>query len=297
MKIIPPITVTPALLTATNVTITETAWTAGTYTTGARRYVGNDLYEVVASPSTADEPTLGAAKPVPTWLLVGKINRFKMFDFRIGDATTRTGTIAVTITPGQVVNAVAAFEIVANTVLVTMTDPIEGEVYSRTITLLDNPEVLDWYGYFFAPIRRASEFVLTDLPSYGTAAVALTFDNAAAVSSVGELVLGAQRSLGVSLIDVTIGIEDFSRKERDEFGNIEIVERRFAKTMDLGVFVENSRVSQTALVLAESRAKPAVYVADEAKLETLILGFYRNFAVLRTGPVTSEMSIEIEGLI
>ena len=203
----------------------------------------------------------------------------------------------MTITPGQVVNAVAAFEIVANTVLVTMTDPIEGEVYSRTITLLDNPEVLDWYGYFFAPIRRASEFVLTDLPSYGTAAVALTFDNAAAVSSVGELVLGAQRSLGVSLIDVTIGIEDFSRKERDEFGNIEIVERRFAKTMDLGVFVENSRVSQTALVLAESRAKPAVYVADEAKLETLILGFYRNFAVLRTGPVTSEMSIEIEGLI
>lgn len=297
MKIIPPITVTPALLTSTNVAITETAWVAGTYTTGTRRYVGTDLYEVVASPSTADSPTVGVARPVPTWLLVGKINRFKMFDFRIGDATTRTGTIEVTIAPGQVVNAVAAFEVAANTVEVTMTDPVEGLVYSRTITLSDDSEVLDWNSYFFAPIRRASEFVLTDLPSYGSAGVEITFDAGASAAQVGELVLGAQRVLGVSLIDVSVGIDDFSRKERDEFGNFEIVERSFAKTMDLGVFVENNRISLTTKALADNRAKPAVYIGDETKLETLILGFYRNFAVLRTGPITSEMSIEIEGLI
>jgi hypothetical protein len=178
-----------------------------------------------------------------------------------------------------------------------MTDPAEGEVYLRSITLLDNSECVDWYGFFFAPIRRATEFVLTDFPSYGAASVSITFDAGAGVARVGEVALGAQRTLGVSLIDVSIGIEDFSRKERDEFGNIEVVERRFAKTMDLGVFVENNRVSQTTQILAQSRAKPAVYVADENKLETLILGFYRNFSVLRTGPITSEMSIEIEGLI
>jgi hypothetical protein len=297
MKIIPPITITPALLTSTNVAITETAWTAGTYTTGTRRYVGTDLYEVLASPSTAQSPADGVLANPPTWILVGKINRFKMFDFRIGDATTNSGTIEVEISPGQIVNAIAAFEVYARTVYVTITDPIDGVVYSKTIKLLDNSEVLDWYSYFFSPIRRETEFILTDLPSYSTAVLSVTFDAEGAEARVGEFVAGAQRTLGVSLIDVSIGIEDFSRKERDEFGNILVVERRFAKTMDLGVFFENNRVSQSLQILAENRAKPAVYIADEGKLETLIFGFYRNFSVLRTGPITSEMSIEIEGII
>ena len=176
MKIIPPITITPALLTSTNVAITETAWTAGTYATGTRRYVDTDLYEVVASPSTAQSPADGVLANPPTWILVGKINRFKMFDFRIGDATTNSGTIEVEISPGQIVNAIAAFEVYARTVHVTITDPIDGVVYSKTIKLLDNSEVLDWYSYFFSPIRRETEFILTDLPSYSTAVLSVTFE-------------------------------------------------------------------------------------------------------------------------
>ncbi len=297
MKIIPPIEVTTATLTSSNVAITETLWTAGTYTTGTRRYVGTDLYEVVASPSTSESPTVGVNSNPPTWIRVGKINRFRMFDFVIGDATTRADSVDVTITPGTLVNAIAAFDLDARSATITMTDPIEGVVYTKTLALLDNQDVTDWYGYFFAPIQRIGEFVLTDLPSYIGAAIQVVFANTGGTARVGELVLGAQKSLGVSLMNVTIGIEDFSRKERDAFGNFQIVERRFAKLLDCDVFVENSRIASALKQLTDVRASPAVYIADENKLETLVLGFYRNFSVLRTGPITSEMSIEIEGLV
>lgn len=295
MKLIPPIAVTPALLTASNVNITETEWTAGTYTTGTRRYVGTDLYEVVASPSTTDSPTAGVNASPPTWIRVGKINRYRMFDFTIGEATTRASNITVTVTPGQIVNALAAFELVAQSAVVTMTDPTDGVVYTRTLSLLDNSSVVDWWFYFFEPITRVSEFALTDLPAYGAAAIQIAFSGTGTVS-VGELVIGAQRNLGVTLQNITVGIEDFSRKERDDFGNILVVERRFAKLLNADVFVENSQVNSTLQSLTAVRAQPAVYVGADDRQETIVLGFFRDFSILRTGPAASEMTIEIEGL-
>lgn len=297
MIIVPPIEVTPANLTATNVAITETAWTAGTYTTGTQRYVGTDLYEVVATPSTTDEPTAGAAANPPTWILVGKINRYRMFDFAIGQATTRTSPIEVTITPGQVVNTVALFEFAgADTVQVKVTDPVDGLVYDETVSLVDNTGINNFYAYFFQPYASATEANFFDLPNYSDATVTITITGAGTVG-VGETVIGRARTLGVTLMNTTIGIEDFSRKKRDDFGVFRIVERRFAKLGNFDVFLENNQINAALRTLAEFRATPALYVGNVTQPETYILGFYRDFSILRSGPITSEMTLEVEGLV
>ena len=297
MIIVPPIEVTPANLTASNVSITETAWTAGTYSTGDQRYVGTDLYEVVAMPSTTDEPTAGAAANPPTWILVGKINRYRMFDFAIGQATTRASSIEVTIDPGQVANAVALFELSgADTVQVEVTDPVEGLVYDETVTLADYTGINNFYSYFFEPYAVAREASFFDLPNYTDATITITIAGSGDVS-VGEVVIGRQRNLGTTLINTSIGIEDFSRKERDEFGVFRIVERRFSKLGNFDVFLENGQVNGALRTLADFRATPTLYVGNVLQPETQILGFYRDFSVLRSGPITSEMSLEIEGIV
>jgi len=135
MKMILPATVTAATLTETNVAITETEWTPGTYNTGDQRYVGEDLYEVVADPSTTDEPTEGAAADPPSWLNVGKINRFKMFDGILGNATVQSGgNIDFKVESGLITTGVAFFGLVANSVQVIVTHDTEGEVYNRTVS-------------------------------------------------------------------------------------------------------------------------------------------------------------------
>lgn len=301
MKIIPPLTVTDTELTSTNVAITETEWTAGTYNLGDQRYVDTTLYEVVADPSTTDEPTAGVLADPPSWIEVGEINRFKMFDFLVGDATEQTGgDIDVTIRFNQLVNAVTLFEVVGNTVQVIVTDTSSSpdvEVYNTTKTLSDNSMVTDWYSYFFSPIVRDTEVAFLDLPSYFDVDVRVIVDAGSSDTSVGELALGRQITLGETLQDFTFGIEDFSRKERDSFGRFTIVERRFAKLANFDIFMRNNQINSAFRALADQRAKPTVYIGDQNKPETIIIGFYRDFSTLRTGPSTSEMSLEIEGLV
>ena len=297
MKIVPPITVTAAKLTATNVTITETEWTAGTYATGVRRYVGTRLYEVVATPDTTDEPTAGAAADPPTWVDVGAINRFKMFDFIIGEKTTRASPIDVTVTPGEIINAVALFGIEgADTVQVIVDDPTDGVVYDQTQELTNAEDIIDWYLYFFEPYAQNESAVFTDLPAYILADIQVILTGSSDVS-VGEMVLGRQASIGSTAIGTNVGIEDFSRKERDEFGNFQIVERRFAKLGSFDVLLLNNQVNPAFRLLAKQRATPTLYIGGDAFAETYILGFFRDFSILRSGPQTSEMSIEIEGLV
>jgi hypothetical protein len=297
MKIIPPIDVTTTNLTASNVTITETLWTAGTYTTGTERYVGTTLYRVIASPSTADNPTVGVNATPATWEVVGSINRFKMFDFKIGQKTSRASPISVTVDPGGVVNSVALLELAgANSARVRVSDPVAGTVYDQTRDLTDYTGLTNWYAYFFTPYSLKSDVFFNDLPAYVDANVLIDVSGPATVE-IGETVIGQGRVIGSTAIDVQLGIEDFSRKERDEAGNITIVERRFSKLASFTVLLENNAVMPMFNTLAARRAVPTLYVGGDAFAETFIFGFYRDFMILRSGPVTSELAIEIEGLV
>lgn len=297
MRIVTPQAVTVSNLTSTNVTITETAWTAGTYTTGTQRYVGTTLYEVIASPSTATDPVAGVAAVPPTWKVVGSINRFKMFDGVISSQTTRTGTIAVTVTPGAAVNAVAFFGLSGNTVNVTMTDPVEGTVYNQTKSLQDNTLIADWYAYFFEAIYQKTDAVFADLPSYLNASIAVTVNAGAGTAACGEMVMGRLQTLGVSNFGTSVSIQDYSRKSTDDYGNVIIEERAFTKRADYDVTVETPRIATVQKTLAEIRTTPTVFIGEETRAETVVYGFYKSFNIVISTPTLSDCSIEVEGLV
>jgi hypothetical protein len=220
-----------------------------------------------------------------------------MFDFIIGEATEQSGgPIDVTVTQPSLINSVALFGVKGSTAQVIVTDASEGEVYNRTVDLNDNTGINNWYSYFFAPIVKVQEAIFTDLPAYAGADVRIVVDNGDNDTAIGEAVLGRQRNLGVTLMGFQFGIEDFSRKERDIFGNFVVIERRFAKLAQYDVFLENAQVNEAFSVLASNRARAVVYIGSENKRETVTLGFFRDFSTLRTGPVSSEMTLEVEGL-
>lgn len=297
MRIVTPQPITSTTLTASNVTITETAWTAGTYTTGTQRYVGTTLYEVIATPSTADSPTVGIAATPPTWKTIGAINRFKMFDNVISTQTTRSGTIVVTVDPGQIINAAAFFGLSGNTINVVLTDPVEGVVYNETKTLQDNTLITDWYAYFFENIYPLTDAVFTDLPSYLNATITVTIDAGAATAKCGEMVIGRQSSLGVANFGTSVSIQDYSIKTTDDFGNVIIQERAYSKRADYDVTVETNRVSTVQKLLADIRTTATVFIGEEAKPETVIYGFYKSFNIVISNPSISDCSIEVEGLV
>lgn len=294
MKMIREEVVETADLTS-NVPVSETAWTAGTYTTGTRRYVGTDLYEVTASPSTTDSPTVGVAADPPTWVRVGKINRWRMFSEFVAEKTVGTSPIEVTIATGPGVNAVALFGLVASEVeVITYSDSVETGRVTKTMT--NAQEVSDWYEYFFQEIIRIEEGVILNLPSYGTDEITVRILNDAADAEVGKLVIGNQVDLGRTRLAYSAGIEDFSLKERDDFGGWKITERRFAKRAEFSVILHASRFAAVMRNLAAVRAQPTVYIGDPDAPETIVIGFYKDAWATRQSWEIAEMTLEIEGL-
>lgn len=297
MRIVTPQPITEAILTSTNVLENDyPAWVAGTYTLGTRRIWQHKIWEVIIA-STTSQPDTGAAATPPEWQLISATNRYKMFDGVISTQTSRTGTIAVTVTPGDIVNAVAFFGLAGNTINVTMTDPVEGTVYNQTKSLQDNTLISDWYTYFFESVYQKTDAVFADLPSYLNAVITVTVNAGAATASCGEMVMGRQRTLGLSNFGTSVSIQDYSRKTTDDFGNVVIEQRAFTKRADYDVTVETSRVSVVQKALADIRTTPTVFIGEEDRPETVVYGFYRSFNIIISTPTLSDCSLEVEGLI
>lgn len=299
MIIIKPVTVTAANLTSTNVAETDyTVWSAGTYTIGVRRIYEHKIYEVVAS-STTDRPDVGAAAISPTWIFVSATNRFRMFDISVGSGTENTGTIDVTITPASVCDSVVLFNVDGSSAQLIVKSSGGVTVYDKIISLADYTAINGYFDYFFAPITLtgASEVAFLEIPNYSGASFQLIVDAGAGTAICGELIIGQKTELGVTNFGTSVGIKDYSVKNIDDFGNVTIVQRAYSKRADYDVTVETVNVSAFTRLLASVRTIPVVYIGDDNRGETIVLGYYRDFSIVLSGPTISECSLSVEGLI
>lgn len=297
MKVIEPITVTDANLTSSTIAEDDyPAWSGATaYVAGDHCIYGHVIYESLTSNTNKQPDT----NPLD-WLNVGATNRWRMFDATVGTQSTATTSMTVVITPGSA-NAVALVNVDAAYADIVMTDPLAGVVYSRTIRLSSTIISSDWYAYFTDPITARTVFTVTNLPLYPNASISITVRKEIGETvSLGSLVVGMVRQWGIRpsiLTGATTGIQDYSRKERDQFGNFLIVERAFAKRARWGIILTHREIDAFQSRMAAIRAKPAVFIGSDRLDSTVIYGFYRDFSVVISSSRHAECSIELEGLI
>ena len=108
---------------------------------------------------------------------------------------------------------------------------------------------------------------------------------------------GFLSDVGLTVYGTSIGIEDYSIKDRDAFGNAIIVERNFSQTVDFDVKFETQNARKIQKTLAALRATPVVYLGStDVSYGTLVYGFYRRFDITLETPSYAFASIEVEGL-
>jgi hypothetical protein len=226
-------------------------------------------------------------------------NRWKAFDQYIGDPTTQSNSAEWAINSPDLVNAVALFGLSAATVQVVVEDSGSTERYDETITMADNTNVIDWESYWFSPVVKRTDLLLTDLPPYADATVTITVTDTGNTVLVGQIVVGLFEDLGDTSSDVDLGIEDFSRKERDAFGRFSITERDYADTMGLSFATETSRLRYIKTRLAGRRGLPTVYATDTryADNDYIIYGFFPQMQTIGRYASISEVFLELEGLV
>lgn len=300
MRLIKPVEITPAKLVSSNVPETDfAAWVSTTaYDIDTKVIWNHRIYQALAAVPAGVKPgeeVIDKDHPAK-WLDLGSTNRWRMFDNKVESLTTNPGTIEVTIKPGAVVNSLALFNLKGKSVTVSMVDALEGEVYRKEISLVD-AGVTNWYDWFFEPIGIRTDVVVLDMPAYGSANIVLTIDAGAEVAAVGHVVIGAVKQIGTALYGSSVGINDYSRKSTDDFGNTVVIQRSFSNRAEFDVSLDTSEVTRVLRLLADLRATPVVWIGEESYEATILFGFYKDFQIVFSGPTVSDCSITVEGVI
>lgn len=296
MRIIKPLEMSEGKLLSSSVPEDDKpAWVASTaYTVGDEVIRGHRIWEALVDNTGADPLTQSVVSP--KWLDLGATNRWRMFDETVGSVTTSPTTITVTIRPGEVVNSLGMFNLLARSVSIGMVDPVDGSVYSKQINMV-NTGVDDWYDYFLSPFERSSDFVITDVPSYGTSDLQITIENPGDNVMVGHIAMGMLFDLGITEHGTSVGITNYSRIERDDFGSAYVVERAFSKRAEFDIVAETRKISRLQRTLASIRAKPVVWIGSRNIEATVIFGLMKDFNISISGPEYSDATITVEGLV
>lgn len=302
LSIVDPVTITDAMIVSTNVPENDyAAWSsATTYALNDRVILTSThkIYESLQASNTNKDPQTETA----WWIEVSPTNRWKVFDLSNNSQTVHIATsppsIAYTLKIGQVASVLALLNLTGTSgVSVTMTDPIYGVVYTKTVDLSQVQMQSTWWHWLFGTRTQPSnQVIIQDLPAYPNASISISITGNTSLSA-GVILVGQanQFSLGMKY-GARLGIQDYSRKESNDFGDTVFVERAFAKRASFEIFLENAEVDPLQSYLASIRAKPVLWIGSTIYESTTIFGFYRNFDILLSYVDHSDCSLEIEGL-
>jgi hypothetical protein len=286
---------------ATNVPENDHAeWNAGTtYAEGDRVILASThtIYESVLSGNTGNDPTL-VSSPI-YWVAVGPTNRWAVFDTSVSTQTKQANNITYTLDPNGVINCIAILNITnGSEVTVTMTSASSSPqvVYTRTIELGTAPVSSDWWTWFFGIRRQLTQVILTDVPAYSDGVLTIEILGGSDLA-VGVIMFGQQQSFGLGIkYGARVGIQDYSRKEINEFGDVILVRRNFAKRANVDVFLDNDELDTFQNTLSDLRAVPVLWILSQEFESTTLFGFYKNFDILINYPNHSDCTLEVEGL-
>jgi hypothetical protein len=101
--------------------------------------------------------------------------------------------------------------------------------------------------------------------------------------------------IGHCLYGVDVSIVDYSRKERDTFGEITLIERGYTDLVSFPVEIATENAEQIKNYLASKRATLAQYVGDSSMFVTRVTGYLNQFEITLDNWKTSTLTLEVEG--
>ncbi|QBX34584.1 hypothetical protein E4191_07570 [Paracoccus liaowanqingii] len=297
MKIIEPYTVLPAMMLASNVPETDfPQWVSGTtYTNGARVIRSNAIWESVQASNVGHDPDTDALSE--WWFRIGATNRWRAFDNRLGGVTRQPGNITYTIRPPRTLNSIAFFGLDAQSVRVRVTTPGSVLISDQAFELASRDQVGTFWEYIYTPFTVRSDLILTGLSLPSGSSVEITVASTGS-AEVGEIMIGNQIDIGISLMGSTLGVVDYSRKDRDEFGGVFIVPRPVSETVRFRFSVPSGGESRVQQIIRRITSKVCVFYAldGEDDFGMTIAGILRDYE-LTVGAGKSFGTIDAESLV
>lgn len=254
---------------------------------GTTERTPHEIYESLTASNSGNYPPDN-----PTdWLLVGKTNRWKMFDEFVSSQSENTGTIEVELAVSRAGKLVMT-GLVASSVRIVV-EANSQTISDETISLLDDG-ISDWYEYFFADIEY-QDVVIYDLSAlYLNATVTVTIDNGTNTAKCGNFIVGTDYYLGDAKFGAGVGIRDYSVKETNDFGETTLLQRGYSDRMDVNLYMLSGMTQKVKQLLTTVRATSVMWLVSD---DIYIFGFVKDFWAVYENHHNSTCRLEIEGTL
>lgn len=270
-------------------------------------YLAEDLVQVLGTYHrlySAVVDNTGEFPPENTpaiWIDKGNTNPWRMFDMTTGAemqtvATAEDNSIQVVLAVQGGVDAVVLLNVEGGRATIVVRDSGGEIVAEYEQSLLGEPSDTGWWDFWFGERTSTDMVIFTDFNLVTQGTITVTVEGGDAPAKLGKLIVGEAFEIGCAKFGTSAGIIDFSRKERDSFGNNVIVERRYIDKCEYDILIDTDSAYDIKRFLASIRATPAVYIGSEKHLVTVVFGFFRDFSIILQGPKKSACSLQAEGI-
>lgn len=295
MKLIRPIEITQALVTANSATNADADYVgATTYAADALVTYDRHIYKSLQNANTGHTPGLTAS--AAWWSDQGPSNKWAVFDSAVNTQTTAVSPWSFTLT-GVAATGLGLMNLDASTVDIVATKD-GATVYSKTVDLLDTSLVTDWAEYFFNEPEFRSELALTDLPPVPGLVITVTLTRTGGGNvSCGKFDCGRVLDIGPELKGLKRSGEDYTAVTFDAFRAVTIGTQRYVRKFSTQAMIDNARVDMITRRLDALASVPLVIIgADGIYGSMLVYGLLSHSIDLALHDY-SFVSLDVKGLL
>ncbi len=225
------------------------------------------------------------------------INRWAMFDDRNSTVTSNPEEIIAVVSARAITQGLFAGALDASEVLVSMTHPTRGVVYSEKRNLVLPRPGSSFFGWCFNRLRMRTWFLTLKLPVFANALVTITIRRPGGVAKCGMCMIGPAIDVGLSLMGLSTELKDYSTTTFYPDGSSDTIPRGFSKRMSIDLSVERDRVETIEDDLIKRRQKTLVWLGSTMRGDTMLVGKFSSFRKVIDSYPRSKMALQIEGVL
>ena len=296
MVVIPPVTVTPAMLISSNA-VDEPAWVVGTtYALGAVVSRNNRKWESLQAGNVGKTP---GAEPL-WWLDSGASNRMAAFDVSPRTVTKAVGNLTMTIATGKRFTDLALLGVKGRRVTLTLRDGPGGPIFFGPSTISTMSSAGTYWAFCFGDIEQVTTASWKDLPSLSTthATIEVETDSLTAVAEVGVVAIGRSLYIGEAQYGFSTNFEDRGRYYDDIDGNPVALDRGFSNGASGVVQSTHQQYNGLVQFCRQYIGVPCIWfpVVDESLLaQSAVYGRFSSISIGIDGPSHITYNLEISG--
>ncbi|MDR0275936.1 MAG: carbohydrate-binding protein [Burkholderiaceae bacterium] len=266
-----------------------------TYALGERVLADHAIWESAQNGNTGNDP---ASAGEIWWLRVGPANRWAAFDLMRMTGTAQAGGFFYEFKARYAINAIHVLRMQdCNTLRIRLTDPAAGVVFDTGVIAVGRVITApSWWQWCFGRRTPVTQKHFYRLPAYPQAVLRIDVTGGDGCA-VGQIMAGQTTSYGLGVnTGLRLGMDDYSRKERDKWGAVTLAEGAYSDQIRLQITLSNRELDALHDFLVQRRARVLFWNASGRWNATGVLGFYKSWEILISYAIYSDVSIELEGM-